>query len=129
VRLLLDSHILLWWLADDPSLPASARSAIRDPNSEVFVSAATAWELGIKHALGRLDFPVDKMGAILDEAGFAPLAIRVEHGIAAASLPTHHHDPFDRMLIAQAQYDGLTIVTADSMIRRYAVAVLGSSGN
>jgi len=125
VRLLLDTHILLWWLADDPSLPAAAKSAIGDPESEVFVSAATAWELAIKRALGRLEFPIAQMGAILDEAGFTPLGIEVEHGVIAGALPPHHHDPFDRMLIAQAQHEGLTIVTVDSMIRRYAVAVLG----
>lgn len=129
MRLLLDSHILLWWLADDPALPAAAKAAIGDPESEVFVSAATAWELSIKHALRRLEFPVAQMAAILDAAGFTPLGIEVEHGVIAGALPTHHHDPFDRMLIAQAQHEGLTIVTVDSMIRRYAVAVLGGTNN
>ncbi|MBF0561273.1 MAG: type II toxin-antitoxin system VapC family toxin, partial [Alphaproteobacteria bacterium] len=83
-----------------------------------------AWEIAIKQALGRLQFPVARMAAILDEAGFTPLGIKVEHGVLAGGLPPHHSDPFDRMLIAQAQHEGLTIVTADAMIQRYAVAVL-----
>jgi PIN domain nuclease of toxin-antitoxin system len=129
VRLLLDSHILLWWLMDDPALPAEAKTAIGDPNSEIFVSAATAWELAIKCALGRLEFPIGQMAAVLDEAGFTPLGIEVEHAVTAGALPHHHHDPFDRMLIAQAQQEGLTIVTVDSTIRRYAVSVLGGSNH
>jgi PIN domain nuclease of toxin-antitoxin system len=125
VRLLLDSHILLWWLADDPALPAAAKAAIGDPGSEVFVSAATAWELAIKCALGRLEFPIDRIAAIVGDAGFTPLGIDVEHAVIAGALPHHHHDPFDRMLIAQAQHEGLTIATVDREIRRYGVSVLG----
>ena len=127
MRLLLDTHILIWWLTDDPALPASARAAIGDPRSEVFVSAATFWEIAIKHALGRLDFPVSRMATTLAEAGFTPLAITLEHSILAGSLPPHHHDPFDRMLIAQAQHEGLTIVSVDTALRRYAVAILDGS--
>ncbi len=127
--LLLDTHILLWWLADDPALPAAAKAAIGDPASEIFVSAATAWEISIKHALGRLTFPVEQMAAILDEAGFTPLGIEVEHAVAAGALPPHHADPFDRMLVAQARHEGMTIVTVDPMIRRYAVAVLDGANN
>lgn len=129
MRLLLDTHILLWWLADDPALPVAARTAIGDPSSEVFISAASAWEIAIKHALGRLDFPVAQMAAILDEAGFTPLGIEVQHGVIAGALPPHHNDPFDRMLVAQAQHEGMTIVTVDTMIRRYAVAVLDGANN
>ncbi|MDR3516493.1 MAG: type II toxin-antitoxin system VapC family toxin [Azospirillaceae bacterium] len=129
MRLLLDSHILLWWLTDDPALPAAAKAAIGDPTSDVFVSAATAWELAVKCALGRLEFPIGQMAAILDEAGFTPLGIEVEHAVIAGALPRHHNDPFDRMLIAQAQHEGMTILTVDPMIRRYAVAVLGGSNN
>jgi PIN domain nuclease of toxin-antitoxin system len=125
VRLLLDTHILIWWLSDDLALPAAARAAIGDPRAEIFVSAATAWEITIKHALGRLDFPVGRMSEILNAAGFIPLSIKVEHGVLAGGLPRHHDDPFDRMLIAQAQHEGLTIATADSKFRSYAVAVLG----
>lgn len=125
MRLLLDTHILIWWLSDDPALPALARAAIGDSAAEVFVSAATAWEISIKHALGRLDFPVADMASLLDEAGFTPLGIYIEHAVVAGALPPHHTDPFDRMLVAQAQHEGLTLVTEDATIRRYAVAVLG----
>lgn len=128
MRLLLDTHILLWWLADDPVLPHSIKSAIADPHAEIFVSAATSWEIAIKHALGRLVFPVARLPAILIEARMSPLAISVEHGLVAGSLPPHHHDPFDRMLIAQAQHEGLTIVSVDKMFGRYAVAILDGSG-
>jgi PIN domain nuclease of toxin-antitoxin system len=129
VRLLLDTHILLWWLEDDPQLPAAAKAAISDPNSEVFVSVASAWEIAIKHALGRLDFPVAQMAAIIGQAGFTPLMIDIAHAMRAGGLPAHHHDPFDRMLVAQAQHEGLSIVSVDGMIRRYAVAVLDGTNN
>ncbi len=129
MRLLLDTHILLWWLSDDPALPAAAKAAIADPGSGVFVSAASVWEIAIKHALGRLDFPIAQMAAIVDEAGFTPLGIEFEHAVRAGGLPPHHQDPFDRMLVAQAQHEGLTIVSVDAMIRRYAVAILDGSNN
>ena len=125
MRLLLDTHILLWWLSDDASLSDAARIAIRDPASGVFVSAAAAWEIAIKHALGKLEFPVAQFSRILAKEGFEPLGITVDHAVIAGELPPFHNDPFDRMLVAQAQHEGLTLVTADPMIRRYAVAVLG----
>lgn len=125
MRLLLDTHILLWWFSDDPALPVSAKAAIADPKSEVFVSAASVWEISIKRALGRLEFPVEQFGVLIKDAGFLPLSMDVDHCALAGALPLHHQDPFDRMLIAQAQYEGLTLVTLDSMIRRYGVAILG----
>ena len=124
MRLLLDTHILLWWLADDPALSKRARTVIGDPESEVFVSAATAWEISIKQAIGKLIFPMDRLAASIAEAGFIPLAIEVPHAILAGALPRHHADPFDRMLVAQANHEGLSLVTADPLIRAYAVAVL-----
>ena len=127
MRLLLDTHIFLWWLTDDPALPAQSRSAITDAGTEVFVSAATAWEIAIKQTLGRIEFPLDQMRAIVDDAGFVPLGIQIEHAIRAGRLPPHHNDPFDRMLIAQAQHEGLTIVTVDGLMRRYEVAVFSAA--
>lgn len=127
--MLLDTHILLWWLNDSSELPVVARRAIRDVTSEVFVSVATAWEIAIKKSLGKLDFPTARMSEILVEAGFLTLSIHLDHAIEAARLPLHHGDPFDRMLVAQAQREGLTIVTVDPMIRRYAVAVLDGTNN
>lgn len=129
MRLLLDTHILIWWLADDPALPAAAGAVIENRSSEVFVSAASIWEIGIKCALGRLDFPMDRVDDVLADAGFTPLGIDVAHAVRAGALPPHHQDPFDRMLVAQAQHEGLTIVSADPKIRLYAVAVLDGQNN
>ncbi|OAN48063.1 twitching motility protein PilT [Paramagnetospirillum marisnigri] len=122
MRLLLDTHVLLWWLADDPALPPIIRAAIADPGTEAFVSAATAWEIAIKQALGKLDFPVDELTAVLADGGFSELPITIEHARRAGALPRHHSDPFDRMLVAQAQHEGLTIATVDQTIGLYAVA-------
>lgn len=124
MRLLLDTHVMLWWLTDDAALPESVRAAIVASDSEVFVSAASAWEIAIKHSLDRLDFPVEQMPDILDTAGFTPLPIAIAHAVAAGALPRHHADPFDRMIVAQAQCEGLTVVSLDRQIARYAVSRL-----
>jgi PIN domain nuclease of toxin-antitoxin system len=108
-------------------LPLIARKALTDPKAELFVSIATVWEIAIKAAIGKLRFPVDRMASILDDANCLQLPIKLNHALQAAALPNFHADPFDRMLIAQAQQEGLTLVTNDSMIRRYPVAILGES--
>lgn len=122
MRLLLDTHALLWWLADE-GLTDRARDAIADPDNVVMVSAASAWEISIKKALGKLSAP-DDLERQVDESGFVPLSISVRHGIAAGQLPRHHDDPFDRVLIAQAYAEGLTIVTRDKRFADYNVATL-----
>jgi PIN domain nuclease of toxin-antitoxin system len=123
VTLLLDTHALLWWLADDPALTPVARTAIRAAETLVFVSAATAWEISIKQALGKLEAP-DDLEAALAASRFQSLPITVAHALAAGRLPRHHDDPFDRMLIAQAQHAQLTVVTHDPKFRLYEVAIL-----
>jgi len=123
VRLLLDTHVLLWWLANDPALDDDARDAIADGESVVLVSAASAWEISIKRAIGRLQAPED-LEVQLEKHRFAPLAITIGHALRAGELPPHHDDPFDRMLVAQAELEGLTIVTRDVNVARYAVATL-----
>lgn len=123
MRLLLDTHIVLWWLADDPKLPAAAREAIADPVHEVAVSAASVWEIGIKQAVGRLDAP-DDLVVELGAAGFGSLPMTAEHAAAAARLPAHHADPFDRMLIAQATIERLKVVTVDRRFAAYGVDLL-----
>ncbi|MCB1775302.1 MAG: type II toxin-antitoxin system VapC family toxin [Gammaproteobacteria bacterium] len=124
-RLLLDTHVFLWWLADDRQLGAKARGLIANAQNQVFVSAATAWEISIKKSIGKLDAP-DDLDAIVEEEGFDKLPISFFHGERAGDLPQHHHDPFDRMLIAQSQAEGLEIITADETIPRYAVKTINA---
>ncbi len=125
-RLLLDTHVFLWWLADDPCLGPEARTLIADSRNVVYVSAATVWEIAIKKSLGKLQAPND-MGAIIEAEGFEPLAIDAFHAEQAGQLPPHHRDPFDRMLVAQGQAEGLSIVTHDRNIARYGVRVVASA--
>lgn len=119
-RFLLDTHVLLWWLTDDPRLGPQCKASIRNPNNPVFVSAASTWEMAINTALGKLRAPED-MDAIVEEEGFDKLPITLYHGQAAGNLPALHRDPFDRMLIAQAQAEGLIVFTADAKIPQYNV--------
>jgi PIN domain nuclease of toxin-antitoxin system len=121
--MLIDTHILLWWLADDRALPNVARTVIADPATIVVVSAATVWEIAIKQAAGRLDAP-DNLMATLDDNGFATLQVTASHALDAARLPPHHADPFDRMLIAQAAAENLTFITVDDHFTRYGVPML-----
>jgi PIN domain nuclease of toxin-antitoxin system len=122
VRLLLDSHIFLWWLDEDSRLPPDLRAAILQPDSLVYVSAASIWELEIKSALGRLIVTFDLV-ADVSANGFQTLAITAAHAVRAARLPPHHKDPFDRMLIGQSQLEGLTLVTDDSTMAWYDVSL------
>ena len=123
MNLLLDTHIVLWWLDDSPNLPAPARQAIIDTTNVCFVSAATLWEIEIKRALGRLSIP-DSYNDALARQGFRELPVSWAHTCALRALPPIHRDPFDRMLVAQAVSDDLVIVTADETIRGYEVRVL-----
>jgi PIN domain nuclease of toxin-antitoxin system len=125
MRLLLDTHVLLWWLADDPALAKQARRLIAN-EPEVFASAASAWEIAIKRTLGKLEAPED-LPAALDAGGIARLPIEFEHAAVAGALPRHHDDPFGRMLVAQAQCEGLTLLTSDPRSSSYAVTVLPAS--
>lgn len=123
MRLLLDTHALIWWLEDHATLSTAAREAIADGENEVRVSAASVWELAIKEAAGKIRLP-GSMVRILEDSGFLVLAITAEHAIAAGALPVHHRDPFDRMLIAQAALEVMTIVTRDADFERYGVPLL-----
>ena len=124
MNLLLDSHAILWFAAGSARLHADARRAIENAD-RAYVSSASIWELSVKHAAGRLVAP-DDLAADLRELGFVELALGWEHARVAATLPMHHSDPFDRMLVAQAIVEGLTIVTRDPMIVRYRVPTLVS---
>ena len=116
--LLLDTHTFLWW--DDDKLPRGVVRRIQAAR-EVYVSAASAWEVAIKAALGKVEAREALSSAIADY-GFLPLPVSLEHADAVRTLPLHHRDPFDRMLVAQAKLEGLTLVTPDQAIRRYDVS-------
>jgi PIN domain nuclease of toxin-antitoxin system len=118
-RLLLDTCVFLWWQAADARLTHGVRDAIMAAD-QVFVSAASSWEVSIKVALGRLAIP-GPISAALPGVGFLELPIRMVHAERAGALPLHHKDPFDRMLVAQAQGEGLVLVTSDPLIRKYDV--------
>ena len=125
--LLLDTHALLWWLLDSPELSAVARAAIAAPDQRVLVSAASAWELATKQRIGKLPEAGDivtHLGLYLRKQRFEPLPIGVDHALAAGRLPGPHRDPFDRMLMAQAQIEGADMVTADPVFRDYGVPVV-----
>jgi PIN domain nuclease of toxin-antitoxin system len=127
VRLLLDSHTLLWWMLDDSRLSARARGAIEATTNTILVSAATAWEIAIKAAKGKLKLPAggeNRIRAQMIAAGFEELAVTWQHGFAVRLLTGLHADPFDRLLIAQSRVEGVTIVTNDRAIRSYPVDVL-----
>jgi PIN domain nuclease of toxin-antitoxin system len=125
MMLLLDTHTLLWWLTDDRTMAQPARQAIANPATVVYVSAAAAWEISIKSALGKLSAP-DDLEDQMREGGLTELPVTVADALVAGTLPRHHDDPFDRMLIAQAHRRGLTIVTRDPLIARYGVPTLAA---
>jgi PIN domain nuclease of toxin-antitoxin system len=123
VKFLLDTHALLWWLSDHKSLTSKAAVAIKDGQNAIFVSAATAWEISIKRALGRLKAPAN-LEEVLASNNFQHLPISLQHGLVAGALPRHHDDPFDRMLIAQAKTNQLTMITHDVRMEQYGVSIL-----
>jgi PIN domain nuclease of toxin-antitoxin system len=123
MKLLLDTHAFLWWDSNDARLPAALHSAIASPQNEVFFSAASVWEIAIKRASGKLIFEGSVQESILAH-DFLPLPITVEQAELAGSLPQLHRDPFDRLLVAQAQLEGLVLVSVDEQILRYRVAHL-----
>jgi PIN domain nuclease of toxin-antitoxin system len=127
MKLLLDTHALLWWLFDDPQLSPEARTAIADFDNTIFVSSASAWEIATKHRLGRLPEAAavaKRLPTLLQRATFTPLPISVEHALAAGSLLGAHKDPFDRMLIAQARLEKLSVATIDKVFKDYGIAVV-----
>ncbi len=121
-RLLLDTHAFLWWKENNPRLSLHARDAIADAKL-IFVSAASAWEIAIKSSLGRIRLPRPFSEGV-DESGFLELPIQFRHAAAVELLPSHHADPFDRMLVAQAKVERLVIVTHDRAIEPYGAPVI-----
>lgn len=125
MRLLLDTHVLIWAVSRPERLEARIRTALAAPGTTAFVSAVSAWEIAIKRALGRLGFPLEDFDRVLDEAGLEHLPVLAAHGIEAGSLPRHHGDPFDRMLIAQARVEDLVLVSEDVALAAYDVRLFG----
>ncbi len=126
MNLLLDTHIFLWAVEDHPNLSSAAREAIVAGENVVFVSAATAWEIAIKRGLGKLDVPRGNYMEELKLHRFTPLDIKTEHTLAVEILPFHHKDPFDRLLIAQAKIEQLTLVTRDPKMMAYDIPIIAS---
>ncbi len=126
MNLLLDTHVALWAITDSPCLPTDARNLIAAEKTTVWVSAASVWEIAIKHALGRGDMPVSSLDAVryFDESGFRLLPIAPEHAAAVEGLPPHHQDPFDRLLVAQALSEPMRLMTNDPMVALYSDTVL-----
>lgn len=131
MRLLLDTHVWLWMIAEDERLNEPTRAALSDPENDIYLSAAAVWELAIKHAAGKLKYtgsPAIQVPLHIKRSGVLPLPITAEHVLAAATLPMHHSDPFDRMMIAQALAEELTMATADDRLSAYGVPLLMATG-
>jgi PIN domain nuclease of toxin-antitoxin system len=122
MSLLLDTHVILWWLLDDPALSGEVRARL-DEEPDVYVSPASIWEVTIKQSIGKLSEPT-KLAEEIRDSGFRELPITAEHAILAGRLPLIHRDPFDRMLVAQAKCERLTLASRDTHIRQYQVDVL-----
>ena len=121
MKLLLDTHVALWAITDHPNLSTTARELILSPRATIWISVASIWEISIKHSLGRGEMPVSGKDAIryFRDAGYQFLAIEPEHAAAIETLPKHHHDPFDRLLVAQALIEPMRLLTHDSNVARY----------
>jgi PIN domain nuclease of toxin-antitoxin system len=127
VRALLDTHTFLWWITNSKRLSSNVRAIITDGTNELFLSAATGWEIATKSRLGRLDMPADPVRFVGEQLALnvvQPLPIELQHALHVFTLPDYHRDPFDRILIAQSQLENLTILTADSAISQYDVDVI-----
>lgn len=122
MSLLLDTHVVLWWLTDDPALPDDVKVTL-DQQPDVYLSSATVWEVSIKQSIGKITEPTH-LPEIIKNAGFRDLPITADHAVVAGRLPLIHRDPFDRMLIAQARCEGLTLATRDPQIHKYDVDLL-----
>jgi PIN domain nuclease of toxin-antitoxin system len=124
VRLLLDTHVLLWWLTDDPELPDRAAALVADRDNEVFVSSISVWEIALKSRLGKLRADVDDVVEAARRGGLRPLPFTLDHAAGVRRLPQYHRDPFDRALLAQALTEPLHLLTHDERVSAYGEHVL-----
>ncbi|WP_018086044.1 type II toxin-antitoxin system VapC family toxin [Desulfurispora thermophila] len=126
MRFLLDTHVFLWWITDDPQLSSRAREIIGQGENQIFFSAASAWEIAIKSGLGKLILPASPTVFISEQMAlnhFDPLPVTISHALGVYALPDHHRDPFDRLLVTQARMENMPIITADPLIARYEVEI------
>jgi PIN domain nuclease of toxin-antitoxin system len=119
VKLLLDTHVLLWWVAGDRRLSKAIKAVVSSTGNDVAVSAATFWEVAIKSALGRIDVDLEELRVAALDDGFLELPVQIDHTLQLAGLPEHHRDPFDRLLVAQSIAENRRLVTTDQAILRY----------
>jgi PIN domain nuclease of toxin-antitoxin system len=127
MKVLLDTHVFIWWVIDDPQLSDTARAVISDPANTIYLSVVSAWEIIIKERTGKLSLPEPAQTYVpsrLNSNGFVSLTVELTHVLQIASLPDHHRDPFDRLLIAQSQIEQVPILTVDRLIGQYAVTVI-----
>jgi PIN domain nuclease of toxin-antitoxin system len=126
VNILLDTHVALWAITDSPRLRAPARDLIASSSNQVWISAATIWEISIKHTLARGDMPVSGSEALryFNASGFRMLPVEAEHAVAVETLPAHHQDPFDRILVAQALTEPMRLITHDATVARYSDTII-----
>ncbi|MEK7559016.1 MAG: type II toxin-antitoxin system VapC family toxin [Patescibacteria group bacterium] len=120
---LVDTHIFIWWLSEDKKLNKSTQKILKDPNSHIYVSIATLWEISIKNTAGKLPLKTT-ITEMVSFSGFELLSINLSHVLNLGKLPIYHNDPFDRMLIAQAKAEGLTLLTDDRKIKKYDIKVI-----
>ena len=123
MNLLLDTHVLLWWLDDFQNLSKKAKGGIADGKNLVFISAVVIWEIIIKQSLRKLKIP-NNFRKVLDSQPFEHLDITIEHAHGVGDLPSHHRDPFDRMLVAQTKVEQLTLVTRDTHLKKYKIPII-----
>ena len=126
MNLLLDTHIALWAITDSPKLSQKARELIESPKTTIWISVASLWEIAIKYSLGRGDMPISSQQAMsyFRESGYRFLAVEAEHVVAVEELPTHHQDPFDRILVAQALVEPMRLMTHDSLVALYSDTII-----
>jgi PIN domain nuclease of toxin-antitoxin system len=123
MKVLLDTHAVIWWLADDPNLTETQRKAIQDKRNTCYISAATIWEISIKKGLGKLSIDPGYLDQLRSE-GFVELAVSWKHSQAIQDLPLYHRDPFDRILVVQAQLEGMSLVSGDETIKKYDLTII-----
>lgn len=127
MKVLLDTHTFLWWIANDPQLSPRARQIMAEPDTEPFLSAASGWEMASKSRAGKLKLPADLQGFVAEQLrtnAIQVLPIHLAHALHVYTLPAHHRDPFDRILVAQSQLEKLPILTGDPLITQYAVTTI-----